>query len=90
MKRKRKSLPSCGDRGEYSDRRTTLRKRSGLTYTETDFGHEEEYGDDEDEEYEHDEKEEEIMRDVKKDGEQPGKSSSHDTIALEDIKSSQS
>lgn len=83
MKRKRKLLPSRGVGGECSDRRRTLRKRSALTYTETDFGHEEEFGDDEDEEHEHDE-EEEIMQDVEEDGEQPGKSSSHDHIALKD------
>ncbi|XP_075879848.1 uncharacterized protein LOC142886671 [Nelusetta ayraudi] len=49
MERKRKLLPSCGDGREDGDRRTTLRKRSGLTYAETDFGHEEESRDDEEE-----------------------------------------
>lgn len=88
MERKRKLLPLCGDGREDGDRRTTLRKRSGLTYAETDFGHEEESGDDENEEHEHDE-EEEIMQDVEEDGEQPGMFSSHDHIALKDSKSSQ-
>lgn len=86
MERKRKLLPSDGR--EDGDRRTTLRKRSGLTYAETDFGHEEESRGDEDEEREHDE-EEEIMQNVEEDGEQPGMFSSHDHIALKDSKSSQ-